>query len=107
MPDAQRVIERLGSRYEIFIATAAMEVPTSFNAKYAWLGRHFPFVAPSHIVFCGDKGILDAEYLIDDNPRQLRRFGGEGILFSAPHNIACHEFRRIEDWPAAERLFLG
>lgn len=107
IPEAQRVIGRLQSHYEVFIATAAMEVPSSFNAKYAWLGLHFPFVPTSHIVFCGDKGILDAEYLIDDNPRQLRRFRGEGILFSAPHNAACREFRRVEDWLAVERLFLG
>ena len=107
MPEAQRVIERLQSRYEVFIASAAMEVPTSFKAKYEWLARHFPFVAPSHLVFCGDKGILRAEYLIDDNPRQLRRFRGEGILYSAPHNAACEEFRRVEDWLAVERMFLG
>ncbi len=72
-----------------------------------WLGRHFPFVSPSRVVFCGDKGILNAEYLIDDNPRQLRRFRGEGILYSAPHNVACAEFRRVEDWLAVERMFLG
>ena len=64
-----------------------MEVPTSFTAKYNWLGRHFPFIPPSHIVFCGDKSILRADFLIDDNPRQLRRFQGQGILFEAPHNI--------------------
>lgn len=107
LPDAQRVIARLQSRYEVFIATAAMEVPNSFMAKYEWLGRHFPFIPPSHIVFCGDKGILAAEYLIDDNPRQLRRFRGEGILFAAPHNTGCDEFRRVDDWAAVERLFLA
>ena len=62
----------------MFIATAAMEVPTSFTAKYEWLGRHFPFISPSNVVFCGDKSILRADFLIDDNPRQLRRFVGQG-----------------------------
>ena len=78
MPYAQRVIKALQTRYEVFIATAAMEVPTSFVAKYNWLSEHFPFVPASHIVFCGDKSILRADFLIDDNPRQLQRFGGEG-----------------------------
>ena len=37
-----------------------------------WLRRHFPFIAPSNIVFCGDKSIVDADYLIDDRPRHLQ-----------------------------------
>ena len=107
MPESQRVIARLQERYEVFIATAAMEVPTSFTAKYHWLERHFRNIPASHMVFCGDKGILDADFLIDDNPRQLTRFGGEGILYSAPHNVAVTGFRRVADWLEVERMFLG
>jgi 5'(3')-deoxyribonucleotidase len=107
MPEAQRVIKRLHDKYEIFIATAAMEVPTSFQAKYRWLGTYFPFIQPSHIVFCGDKSILRADFLIDDNPRQLRRFQGEGILYSSHHNANVTGFKRVEDWLAVEKLFLG
>ncbi len=107
MPDAQRVIGRLQQSYEVFIATAAMEVPTSFQAKYRWLGKHFPFIPASHIVYCGDKSILRADYLIDDNPRQLRSFSGEGILYSSPHNIHVREFRRVNDWLDVEQLFLA
>lgn len=106
MPDAPRVIEALQSKYEVFIATAAMEVPTSFTAKYKWLERHFPFIPASHIVFCGNKGILRAEYLIDDNPRQLRRFEGEGILYTSPHNIHVKGYRRVDNWLDVERMFL-
>ncbi len=107
MPDAPRVLERLQRHYEVFIASAAMEVPTSFNGKYRWLGKHFPFIPDSHIVFCGDKSILLADYLIDDNPRQLRRFSGEGILYDAPHNEAVTGFRRVKNWLEIESLFLG
>lgn len=107
MPDAQRVLELLQERYEVYIATAAMEVPTSFTAKFQWLKMHFPFIRPSHIVFCGDKGILRGDFLIDDNPRQLRRFHGEGILFSAPANAFVTGFRRVNSWAEVERLFLG
>ena len=107
MPESQRVIRRLQVRYEVFIATAAMEVPTSFQQKYRWLAKHFPFIPASHIVYCGDKGILRADYLIDDNPRQLRRFQGEGILYSSPHNAMVTGYRRVEDWLEVERMFLG
>lgn len=106
MPESQRVMQALQQRYEVFIATAAMEVPTSFTAKYEWLKQHFPFIAPAQIVFCGDKSILQADFLIDDNPRQLRRFQGEGILFSSPHNVHETEFRRVQDWLDVEKFFL-
>ena len=107
MPESQRVLRRLQMSYEVFIATAAMEVPTSFNQKYRWLAKHFPFIPSSHIVYCGDKGILRADYLIDDNPRQLRRFQGEGILYSSPHNANVTGYRRVKDWLEVEKLFLG
>jgi 5'(3')-deoxyribonucleotidase len=107
MPESQRVMKALQQKYEVFIATAAMEVPTSFAAKYRWLGEHFPFIPASHIVYCGDKGILRADYLIDDNPRQLRRFSGEGILYSSPHNVNVTGYKRVKDWLEVEELFLG
>jgi 5'(3')-deoxyribonucleotidase len=107
MPESQRVLRLLQQTHEIFIATAAMEVPTSFHQKFRWLERHFPFIPPSHIVYCGDKSILNADFLIDDNPRQLRRFQGEGILFTSPHNVNVQGFRRVNDWLEVEKLFLG
>ena len=55
LPDCQEVVRELADRYDVFIASAAMDVPCSFDAKYRWLQRHFPFIPPSHIVFCGDK----------------------------------------------------
>ena len=107
MPESQRVVRRLQMNYDVFIATAAMEIPTSFQQKYRWLATHFPFIPASHIVYCGDKGILRADYLIDDNPRQLRRFEGEGILYSSPHNAGITGFKRVQDWLEVEELFLG
>ena len=105
MKDAQRVLERLSKNHELFVASAAMEVPKSFAAKFRWMAKHFPFIPPSHTVFCGDKSILNADYLIDDNPRQLRAFRGEGLLFSAPHNRYETGWRRVKDWRDVERFF--
>jgi 5'(3')-deoxyribonucleotidase len=106
MPESQRVMRALQEKYEVYIASAAMEVPTSFTAKYKWLAEHFPFIPPQHIVFCGDKSVIRADYLIDDNPRQLRRFEGEGILYSAHHNLAVTGFRRVDGWLDVEKMFL-
>jgi 5'(3')-deoxyribonucleotidase len=114
MPDAQRVLEALRAQNDIYIATAAMEVPSSFSPKFRWLAEHFPFIPPSHIVFCGNKSILRADFLIDDNPRQLRLFedatsipAREGILFTSPANAHTTGFRRVDNWLDVEQLFLS
>jgi 5'-nucleotidase len=107
MPDAQPVLKELAGRFEIFIATQAMVVPNSLGPKYRWLQRHFPFVPPAHYVFCGDKSILRADYLIDDQPRNLERFEGQGLLFSAPHNLAVTGFVRVDNWMDVEWYFAG
>jgi 5'(3')-deoxyribonucleotidase len=105
MPDSREVIEELTARYEVFITSSAMEVPNSFTEKFIWLKRHFPFIPPSHIVFCGDKSILATDFLIDDNSRHFLRFQGEGILFSAPHNRPVTGYRRVDSWRDVQRLF--
>jgi 5'(3')-deoxyribonucleotidase/uncharacterized protein with PQ loop repeat len=104
---SREVVRQLAERYEVYIASAAMEVPVSFADKYAWLREHFPFIPTSHIVFCGDKGVLDVDYLIDDTSRHFARFRGTPILFSAPHNQGERSFRRVESWAEVGRVFLG
>src|SRR5688572_29766140 len=64
LPECQDVIRDLSVDNDVYIVTAAMDVPVSFDAKYQWLQRHFPFIPTSQIVFCGDNGIIDADYLI-------------------------------------------
>jgi 5'-nucleotidase len=105
MPDAQQVLKDLSARFEIFIATQAMSVPNSLGPKYRWLQRHFSFIPPTHYVFCGDKSILRADYLIDDMPRNLLRFEGQGILYTAPHNQAAIGFVRVENWQQVAEHF--
>ncbi len=55
LPHSQRVMKLLCEHYEVFVATAAMEFPNSFGPKYRWLERHFPFISPMQVVYCGDK----------------------------------------------------
>ncbi len=107
MEGSQEVIQDLTARYEVFVVTAAMDVPCSFDAKFHWLQRHFPNIPTSHIVFCGDKSIIAADYLIDDNIRQLTAFRGEGIIFTAPHNVKETRFRRVDSWHDVRAMFLA
>jgi 5'-nucleotidase len=106
MPDSPEVVEALMQQYEVFITTAAMDVPCSFEAKFLWLQRYFPFIPSSNIVFCGDKSIIAADYLIDDNVRHLSKFGGEGIIYTAPHNVRETRFRRVSSWEDVRKMFL-
>jgi 5'-nucleotidase len=105
MPGAQRVLKDLSTRFEIFIATQAMTVPNSLGPKYRWLQRHFPFIPPTNYVFCGNKSILRADYLIDDLPRNLQRFEGRGLLYTAPHNLAATGFTRVKNWQDVAEYF--
>ena len=107
MPHAQDVVEKLNHHYDVYIATAAMDVPTSFHDKYEWLLEFFPFLNPQHFVFCGRKNIVNADYLIDDNPKQLEIFEGKSIMFTASHNINDDGFDRVSGWKDVEDYFLG
>jgi 5'-nucleotidase len=98
MSNSQRVIKALAEKYEVFVATAAMEFPNSFLDKYQWLQQHFSFLPWRNFVFCGDKSILNADYLIDDNAYNFDGFRGVGLLFDAPHNALETGHRRVHSW---------
>jgi 5'(3')-deoxyribonucleotidase len=104
---AQEVIRELARRHEVFIVSAAMEIPESFAAKHRWLQKYFPFIARKNIVFYGNKGIVDADYLIDDEARHFSSFCGNGILFPAPHNAKETRYQRSANWRAVHTKFLG
>jgi len=105
MPGCEEVVRELAARHDVLVVTAAMDVPCSFDAKFRWLQRHFPFIPTSQIVFCGDKGLIDADYLIDDRPRHFERFKGHPLLFSAPHNAAESRYPRVDSWKDVRELF--
>ena len=105
MDGAQDTISRLMERYDVFVATAAMEFPNSLREKYDWLARYFPNIHWRNIIFLGDKSILGADYLIDDLPRNLKTFSGQGLLFSALHNRDETAYQRVNNWQeVGERL---
>jgi 5'(3')-deoxyribonucleotidase/uncharacterized protein with PQ loop repeat len=105
MPGCLEVVRELAARHDVFIVTAAMDVPCSFDAKFRWLQRHFPFIPPAQIVFCGDKRIIDADYLIDDRARHFAGFRGRPLLFSAPHNAGISRYPRVDSWKDVRDVF--
>lgn len=106
MPDAKRVIERLAKKHEIFIVTAAMHFSNSIHGKIDWLKSNFPFIDKKHYVFCGDKSIINTDYLIDDSLENLSVFSGKGLLFSAHHNLdKDYDDIRVNSWLEVEAYF--
>lgn len=94
--NAQHMISDLMQEHEIFIVTAAMDFPNSFDDKFYWLQSHFPSNKKENIVFCGNKSIIHAEYLIDDNIDHFSNFSGIGLLFTAQHNKKIDFPNRME-----------
>lgn len=105
MPDSQEVVRELMEDYDVFITTAAMEFRSSFEDKYDWLREHFPFLHWKNFVFCGDKSIIRADYMIDDHVRNLVSFEGTGLLFTASHNIHEDRFVRVDSWKEVREYF--
>ena len=101
---SQEALLELSRHHDIYITSAAMEVPSSFADKFLWIEKHFPFIPPSRIVFCGDKNIVNADVLIDDRSRHFKGFRGTGILFTAPHNAAESVDVRADNWNDVLRI---
>lgn len=95
---SREVIEHLTEFYDIYFVTSAMAFPSSFNDKYTWLRTYFPFVPADRIVFCGDKRIVRADYLIDDSPRNLLDFDGIPIVYDTPYNQNVDIGVRVNNW---------
>jgi 5'(3')-deoxyribonucleotidase len=92
------VIKRLTEKYEVFVTSAAMDHPNYFPAKYVWLKKHFLYIPDKNIVFCGDKSIIRADFMLDDSVPNLKSFTGQGIVFTAPHNALDTDFPRVNRW---------
>jgi 5'(3')-deoxyribonucleotidase len=95
---SQLAVRKLMERYEVFIVTTATTHPRSLTAKLEWLTEYFPFIPHSHVVLCGDKSIIRADFMIDDGVHNLETFKGTAVLFDAPHNREETKFIRMKDW---------
>ena len=99
MKGCQSVIKTwVNDGHEVFVTTAAMEFRNCFEDKYDWLAEHFPFIGWQQIVFCGNKKILNADILIDDNAHNFEHFIGQGVLFTAHHNLSETRYPRVGNW---------
>ncbi len=106
MDDSVEVLKGINDKYELYIVSAATEFPNSLTEKYYWLEDHFPFIGWKQMVFCGDKKMIKADYLIDDHAKHLQYFTGKPYIFTAPHNLNEHRFERLNNWKEVGERFL-
>jgi 5'(3')-deoxyribonucleotidase len=106
MDGCVEVVKQLNEQYEVFIVSAAMEFPNSLNDKLDWLNEHLPFLTWRQVVFCGDKRMIEGNYMIDDHARNLVHFKGKPYLYSAAHNTGEKGYDRINSWKEVAEIFL-
>ena len=106
MDDSVAVLEQMNKRYEMYIVSAATEFPNSLTDKYHWLMEHYPFFTWKQLVLCGDKSMIQADFMIDDHIKHLQLFKGKPYLFTAPHNLNESGFERLNNWKEAGEKFL-
>lgn len=98
MDGAVEAVQKLMETHEVYIVSAAMEFPLSLPEKLQWLKNHFPFIGWRNIIFCGDKSIINTDYMIDDHLKNLDNFRGKPIMFHAYHNIGYDHHVRANNW---------
>ncbi len=98
MEGAVEAVKDLMHDYEVYIVSAAMEFPLSLYEKHQWLAEHFPFISWKNIIFCGDKSVIDTDFLIDDHLKNLDFCKGKALMFTAFHNVKHNTHQRVNNW---------
>ncbi len=98
MEGAVEAVKDLMNDYEVYIVSAAMEFPLSLYEKHQWLAEHFPFISWRNIIFCGDKSVIDTDFLIDDHCKNLDFCKGKALMFTAFHNVNHNHHQRVNNW---------
>ncbi|WP_150452305.1 5' nucleotidase, NT5C type [Arenibacter lacus] len=104
--DSQEILKQLSKKYDLYVASAAMEFPNSLREKSDWLDEHFPFIHWKNRILCGHKHILRGDILIDDRSYNLASFEGRKILFTSPHNVHTTGYERANNWLEVADLLL-
>ena len=106
MEDSVEVLKQMNKYYEIYIVSAATEFPNSLTDKFHWLADNYPFFTWQQLVLCGDKKMIQADFMIDDHTRHLQHFKGKAYIFTAPHNLNETTYDRLNNWKEVGKKFL-
>ena len=108
-PNAYRVTKWLQQYVDIHIVTAY--TPTTCVDKCEWLKHYLSHIEQKNIIFCNNKGLLKADYCIDDGGHNIEDFNktnpcGLPIIFEAPWNrYLKNKFIRANGWLEIQEVF--
>lgn len=101
----------VGLGLDLATATKCDHNPTMIAGKMAWLKRNSQEIPEDNWAFVSNKGMLQGDLLVDDNPEYLNEFlirnpHAVGLLFDAPWNQDLeaytttqeHRFTRVQGW---------
>lgn len=108
MEGSIEVMQKLNTKYELFVVSSATEYPFSLEEKHQWLYKNFPFLSWKQLVLCGSKQVVKGDIMVDDHFKNLDYFTGRTILFTQAHNINKngHKHERVNNWHELEALLL-
>jgi 5'-nucleotidase len=101
-------LKKINAKYDVIVVSMATEFPSCLTDKQLWLMDHYPFIGWQQMVFCGNKGLLIGDIMIDDHLKNLDEFKGETIMFTQPHNLFEKDtkHRRVDTWGEIEKILL-
>lgn len=76
----------------------------AYGAKLGWIWRHIhPRFDPAHVNFVADKTLIDAQFLIEDSPKNIERWlerhpQGHGIIVDQTYNQGYTHERCTRVW---------
>lgn len=84
LPYAREATALISQYYDIRVVTAY--IPESCQDKCEFIDTYYPWIGSKNVVFCNDKSIIRADYLIDDGPHNHELFTGTSIVFDYPYS---------------------
>lgn len=104
--DCPQVVRALQERYDVYIVTAAMHLPTCIQEKIEWLEEHLPFIDSDHYIFCGKKDVIHTDFLIDDNIDRYPGYRGTGLCYDTAMNLHREiNAHRVDSWQKIAQYF--
>lgn len=105
-PNAKNVVEKLNNKHELYIVTAYH--PATCVDKVKWVNKHLPFFNSKNVIFCNNKSLINADYLIDDGPHNILGFKQKSIIIDMPYNrhVKLNDRRvRVNNWLDIKKYF--
>lgn len=77
----------LMKNHEVYIATTPWSSDDCYTGKRAWVKRCLKRFDLDRLIFIKDKFLLRGDLIIDDKPKNVETFCGQGILYTQPWNL--------------------